>query len=132
MPLTIIRDKVFLLLQVTFGNIILEDIAKKTELTSPIQTLMAIYNHAPRIVKGNETHCLCLVLISKEAIVQFTLNREYGIAARSALELHRVVVGKAWEDLPTVFRQIPSIGLFLWRINRSPVDQVQAQSPFEL
>lgn len=88
-------DKVFLLLQVTFGNIILEDIAKKTELTSPIQTLMAIYNHAPRIVK---------------AIVQFTLNREYGIAARSALELHRVVVGKAWEDLPTVFRQIPSIG----------------------
>lgn len=88
-------DKVFLLLQVTFGNIILEDIAKKTELTSPIQTLMAIYNHAPRIVK---------------AIVQFTLNREYGIAARSALELHRVVVGKAWEDLPTIFRQIPSIG----------------------
>ncbi|KAE8539245.1 hypothetical protein D1P53_004343 [Cryptococcus gattii VGV] len=75
-------DKVFLLLQVTFGNIILEDIAKKTELTSPIQTLMAIYNHAPRIAK----------------------------AARSALELHRVIVGKAWEDLPTVFRQIPSIG----------------------
>ncbi|WVQ91135.1 hypothetical protein IAS59_004924 [Cryptococcus gattii] len=88
-------DKVFLLLQVTFGNIILEDIAKKTELTSPIQTLMAIYNHAPRIAK---------------AIVQFTLNCEYGVAARSALELHRVVVGKAWEDLPTVFRQIPSIG----------------------
>lgn len=120
--LTVISDKVFLLLQVTFGNIILEDIAKKTELTSPIQTLMAIYNHAPRIVKGNKTHSRCPVLTSKEAIVQFTLNREYGIAARSALELHRVVVGKAWEDLPTIFRQIPSIGMFLWRINRSSTD----------
>lgn len=60
------------------------------------------------------THCLCPVLTIKEAIVQFTLNCEYGVAARSALELHRVVVGKAWEDLPTVFRQIPSIGTLLW------------------
>ncbi|WVQ77811.1 hypothetical protein IAR50_007501 [Cryptococcus sp. DSM 104548] len=88
-------DKVFLMLQVTFGNIILDDIAKKTELSSPIQTLMAIYNHAPRIAK---------------AIVQFALNREYGTAARSALELHRTIIGKAWEDSPTIFRQIPSIG----------------------
>ncbi|ODN72827.1 hypothetical protein L202_08260 [Cryptococcus amylolentus CBS 6039] len=88
-------DKVFLMLQVTFGNIILDDIVKKTEISPPIQTLMAIYNHAPRIAK---------------AIVQFALNREYGTAARSALELHRTISGKAWEDSPTIFRQIPSIG----------------------
>ncbi|ODO08415.1 ATP-dependent DNA helicase HFM1/MER3 [Cryptococcus wingfieldii CBS 7118] len=88
-------DKVFLMLQVTFGNIILDDIVKKTEISPPIQTLMAIYNHAPRIAK---------------AIVQFALNREYGTAARSALELHRTLSGKAWEDSPTIFRQIPSIG----------------------
>ncbi|WVN87673.1 uncharacterized protein L203_102859 [Cryptococcus depauperatus CBS 7841] len=90
-----LHENVFLLLQVTFGNIILDERVKKTDFSSPIQTLMAVYNHAPRISK---------------AMVQFALHHEYGIAACSALELYRVVIGKAWEDSPTIFRQIANIG----------------------
>ena len=42
----------FLYLQHVFGNIFLDAFQVKTENSSPQQTVFAIYNHAPRIVKS--------------------------------------------------------------------------------
>lgn len=88
-------DKVFLLLQVAFGNVSLEDFTAKTENTSPLQTQMTIFNAAPRIAR---------------AIFAVACHRKYGGAALAALELLHTVHGKAWEDSPTIFRQIEKIG----------------------
>jgi hypothetical protein len=38
------------------------------------------------------------------------IEKKYGIAIRSALELLHTVNGKAWEDSATIFRQVHQIG----------------------
>lgn len=91
------RDKVFLHLQVCFGNVDITDEKAKTENASHHSILMAIYQHAPRIAK---------------AIAHVNNARNRGTASRASLELLRVVNGKAWEDSAAVFRQIPMIGTF--------------------
>lgn len=88
-------DKVFLHLQIIFGNVSLDKFATKAENGSPMQTQMAIYNSAPRIAK---------------AILLVATEKEYGGASRAALELVRTVNGMAWEDSATIFRQIDQIG----------------------
>jgi ATP-dependent DNA helicase HFM1/MER3 len=37
-------------------------------------------------------------------------DKSYGKALKSARELVHTVLGKAWEDTSSIFRQIPSIG----------------------
>lgn len=88
-------DKVFLYLQVIFGNVSLDKFATKTENGTPMQIQLAIYNSAPRIAK---------------AILLVATEKEYGGASRAALELVRTVNGMAWEDSATIFRQIDQIG----------------------
>lgn len=88
-------DKVFLHLQVIFGNVSLDKFATKTENGPPMQIQLAIYSSAPRIAK---------------AILLVATEKEYGGASRAALELVRTVNGMAWEDSATIFRQIDQIG----------------------
>lgn len=52
-----ISDKVFLYIQVILGNIDLSSFNVKTENTSPRQIQMNIFQHAPRIAKG-EPHAI--------------------------------------------------------------------------
>ncbi|GMK57874.1 hypothetical protein CspeluHIS016_0407080 [Cutaneotrichosporon spelunceum] len=94
-PAKTYADKVFLLAQVTFGNVNLEEFTTKTENTSPLQTQIQIFNAAPRIAR---------------AIFNVTCHKQYGAAAVAALELCHTVNGKAWEDTSTVFRQIDKVG----------------------
>lgn len=47
-----IRDKVFLYMQVCFGNIVLTDKEKKSENMSLQGTLLAIFKEAPRLAKS--------------------------------------------------------------------------------
>jgi hypothetical protein len=49
-----ISDKVFLYIQVILGNIDLSSFNVKTENTSPRQIQMNIFQHAPRIAKGEQ------------------------------------------------------------------------------
>lgn len=85
----------FLLLQVAFGNVNLDEFSTKTENTSPLQTQMTIFNAAPRIAR---------------AIFAVACHKKFGGAALAALELCHTVNGKAWEDSATIFRQIDKIG----------------------
>ncbi|WVF71201.1 hypothetical protein IAT40_006001 [Kwoniella sp. CBS 6097] len=87
-------DKVFLLLQYTFGNVIINE-EKNPETTSIKQTLYQIFSRASRIAK---------------AIVQVAASNQYGPALRAALALYRTVSGMAWEDTSVIFRQIENIG----------------------
>ncbi|WWC73232.1 uncharacterized protein I206_107198 [Kwoniella pini CBS 10737] len=87
-------DKVFLLMQVQFGSYIL-DTEKKTESTSFLQTQIIIFSHAERIAK---------------AILKIALSRKYGNTTKAALELHRTIAGKAWEDSSSMFRQLDQVG----------------------
>ncbi|WWC64169.1 uncharacterized protein I303_106777 [Kwoniella dejecticola CBS 10117] len=87
-------DKVFVLMQMQFDNITYKA-EKRTESTSNLQTQMVIFTHAGRIAK---------------AILQVAKQRQYGMTLKAALELHRTVAGKAWEDRSSVFRQIEQIG----------------------
>ncbi|WWD17035.1 hypothetical protein CI109_101472 [Kwoniella shandongensis] len=73
----------------------LDDENKKTEVSTPVQTMMAIYNYAPRIAK---------------ALLRYAIERKFGKASRSALELYRVIMAKSWEDTSNVFRQIDTVG----------------------
>jgi ATP-dependent DNA helicase HFM1/MER3 len=88
-------DKVFLHMQVTFGNVLLDQVSTKTENASPLQTQFTIFQSAPRITK---------------AILLVAVEKKYGVAVRSALELLHTVNGKSWEDHANVFRQIPRLG----------------------
>lgn len=88
-------DKVFLHLQVTFGNVTLDDDKGKTEISSSLQTQIAIYSAAPRIAK---------------AIFKVAVEKKFGGAAVSALELLHTINGKAWEDSPAIFRELDHIG----------------------
>lgn len=94
-PVKTYADKVFLHLQVIFGNVSLDKYAAKTENGLPMQTQLAIYNSAPRIAK---------------AILLVATEKGYGGASRAALELLRTVNGMAWEDSATIFRQIDQVG----------------------
>lgn len=86
----------FLLAQVAFGNVSLDEFSTKTENTAPLQTLMLIFNTAPRVSR---------------AIFNVACHMKYGPAALAALELCQTVNGKAWENSSAVFRQIDKIGL---------------------
>lgn len=44
------------------------------------------------------------------AMVKVATIRKHGIASRSALELQRIINGKAWEHMATVFQQLRNIG----------------------
>ncbi|BEI86620.1 hypothetical protein CcaverHIS002_0609070 [Cutaneotrichosporon cavernicola] len=94
-PAKTYADKVFLLAQVTFGNVNLDEFSTKTENTSPLQTQILIFNVAPRLAR---------------AIFNVTCHKQYGRAAVAAIELCHTVHGKAWEDTSAVFRQIDKIG----------------------
>ncbi|OCF30683.1 hypothetical protein I316_07647 [Kwoniella heveanensis BCC8398] len=87
-------DKVFLLLQYTFGNVTINE-DKNLETTSIKQTLYQIFTRASRIAK---------------AILQVAATNRFGPALRAALTLYRTVSGMAWEDTSVVFRQIDYIG----------------------
>jgi len=43
-------------------------------------------------------------------MTRIALEKDYGIAARSALEIMQCINGKAWGNTATVFRQLESIG----------------------
>ncbi|WOO80638.1 putative ATP-dependent DNA helicase HFM1 [Vanrija pseudolonga] len=88
-------DKVFIHLQITFGNIDVEKAATKSENNTPLQTQITIFSSAPRIAK---------------AMMMVATEKEYGPASRAALSLLRTVNGKAWEDSTSIFRQIERIG----------------------
>lgn len=94
-PAKTYADKVFLMAQVAFGNVNVEEFSTKSENGSPLQTLMLIFNTAPRIAR---------------AIFNVASHLKYGAATLAALELVHTVHGKAWEDNSTVFRQIDKIG----------------------
>ena len=99
----------FLYVQVCLGNISLENYQVKSENSSPHQTLMAIFQAAPRIAKGTRSK-IRFAAKSILAICQVCLERHFGSTSRAALELVHVVLGKAWEDSPTIFRQLSNIG----------------------
>jgi hypothetical protein len=105
----IFSDKVFLYLQVTFGNVSLESYKVNTENSSPAQIGLAIFLTAPRIVDGMKL-IQSFAEADSKAIRQVVANKGYGTVTRAATELLHVVHGKAWENHPAVFRQIPSIG----------------------
>nr|XP_019009697.1 uncharacterized protein I206_05257 [Kwoniella pini CBS 10737]OCF48478.1 hypothetical protein I206_05257 [Kwoniella pini CBS 10737] len=94
-------DKVFLLMQVQFGSYIL-DTEKKTESTSFLQTQIIIFSHAERIAKGTIAGAI--------SILKIALSRKYGNTTKAALELHRTIAGKAWEDSSSMFRQLDQVG----------------------
>ncbi|ORX35643.1 Sec63 Brl domain-domain-containing protein [Kockovaella imperatae] len=88
-------DKVFILLQASFGNIDVASQMHKLETGSIALTLGSIYQSAGRIAK---------------AIVQICAEKELGRTLRAALELMHCVYGRAWEDDYTVLRQLLRIG----------------------
>jgi ATP-dependent DNA helicase HFM1/MER3 len=105
-------DKVFLFLQATFGNIEMED-KKSSENASIKATIMVIYKDAVRIAKGTPPrlwHVLTIAICSVAKLKAENEDRGYGKAVRSALELLRTIVGKAWENTATIFRQLDNIG----------------------
>lgn len=102
-------DKVFIHLQITFGNIDVEKVATKSENNTPLQTQMTIFSSAPRIAKA-------MMIVATE--------KKYGPASRAALSLLRTVNGKAWEDSASIFRQIEKIGEHtvsnVWSLTKGP------------
>jgi len=107
-----IRDKVFLYLQATFGNIEIED-KKSSENASIKATNMVIYKDAIRIAKGTRLLQRCVLMLAIFSVAKLKAETEhpsYGKAVKSALELIHTISGNAWEDTATIFRQLVSIG----------------------
>lgn len=48
--------------------------------------------------------------VDKLAIFKVAVEKRYGGAAVSALELLHTINGKAWEDSPAIFRELNNIG----------------------
>lgn len=91
------KDKVFLLIQVCLGAIMMDDFKDdaKNENFNPTLELFQIWKSATRICR---------------AIVSVALERRDGGTLRSSLALLRTINGKAWEDTAVVLRQIEAIG----------------------
>ncbi|BEJ12848.1 hypothetical protein CspHIS471_0300220 [Cutaneotrichosporon sp. HIS471] len=81
-PAKTYADKVFLLAQVAFGNVNLDEFSTKTENTSPLQTQILIFNVAPRlaraifhVLESNGIHTFDDLLKLQPSRIEMWLNR---------------------------------------------------------
>lgn len=89
--------KVFLIVQMTLGNVDCEPYKEqlKQGASGPALDSYQVFRMAPRICK---------------AMATVALQKEDGETLKNALQLTRIVSGKAWPGTSVIFRQIDAIG----------------------
>lgn len=94
---TTAAHKVFIIVQMTLGNVDFEQYKERLKQGSsgPALDSYQVFRLAPRICK---------------AMATVALQKEDGETLKNALQLTRIVSGKAWPGTSVIFRQIDAIG----------------------
>ncbi|KAJ3571066.1 hypothetical protein NP233_g4001 [Leucocoprinus birnbaumii] len=90
-----VQDKVFLLLQAVLGNISLSAPEMRQGDAQPQLDSLTVFKHAPKLAK---------------VVVEVAIAKKNGVHLLHGLEVARCLTAKAWEDRPTILRQIEQIG----------------------
>ncbi|KAL4247433.1 Meiotic Crossover Helicase [Abortiporus biennis] len=88
-------DKIFLIIQAILGGINLNDSEYKNGDNQPSLEALTVFRHVLRIAR---------------AVVEIAILKDSGAQVKHGLEMLRCLSAKAWEDRPTVLRQIEQIG----------------------
>lgn len=88
-------DKIFILIQAVLGCISLSDPEYKSGDSNPSLEASSVFRHVVRIAK---------------AIVEVAILKKAGGLLKSSLEVIRCLSARAWEDRPSVLRQVEHIG----------------------